>query len=192
MKLPTSSFILASLASSALSKVTFDRRQDRQYPAQYEVPDTSVTPQAWTDAYNAAKAQGKIAGIPPSTMDQNGNINYPDNLNNDPGVCSWTTIKCYGPNDIYKAPTNVLGEWDWIADEQRKKERWDTSSDFRSLLPFWTIFFPLYIDNIQPSLIFSFFVHRRSFWRRTYGCIKWSLFFLGSETPRLDTFPYRN
>lgn len=139
MNFVTSSLLFVSLMGSALSvPVTFDRRQDRQYPTQNQVPDTSMTPQTWTDSFNAAKceldgfflpcvpsllslllthltsnlspheAAGKIPDFPLST-NNNGYISYPGDVGSDPGLCSWTVSKCYGPHDIYNAPTNVIG-----------------------------------------------------------------------------------
>jgi hypothetical protein len=71
-------------------------------------PDTSQTPQAWTDALNAAVQAGKIPNIPPSTGN-NGIITYPagyDPTSKD--VCS-AYSKCRIPGDTWDAPDGNIG-----------------------------------------------------------------------------------
>lgn len=66
-----------------------------------------MLPQEWRGALDAAQKAGKIPNIPPSTVDASGNVHYSDKLANSPDVCSWTTMKCNGPNDIHQAPDNT-------------------------------------------------------------------------------------
>ncbi|KAI0352932.1 glycoside hydrolase/deacetylase [Trametes cingulata] len=70
-------------------------------------PDPNALPKAWTDAYNAAVAAGKIPDIPPSTL--NGNPVYPQGFDpNGQVVCS-ATYKCRNNEDLWDAPDGVFG-----------------------------------------------------------------------------------
>ncbi|PWN33129.1 glycoside hydrolase/deacetylase, partial [Meira miltonrushii] len=99
--------VLLSLVNARPSgKVKFERRQKSNYPPPYSPADPKYLPQDWKDALASAQAAGKIPDIPLSTVDSNGNTHYP------PGpsaqdICSWTTTKCYGPNDVKQAPDNT-------------------------------------------------------------------------------------
>ncbi|KAJ7808586.1 carbohydrate esterase family 4 protein [Mycena olivaceomarginata] len=67
-------------------------------------PDITKLPQAWVDAYNAAKAAGNIPNIPQSTTGGQ----YPNNL--DPkstDICS-SYIGCRSPEDHFNVPDGTL------------------------------------------------------------------------------------
>ncbi|PWN94345.1 glycoside hydrolase/deacetylase, partial [Acaromyces ingoldii] len=99
----------SSSSSSSSGHKQFVRRQSAQasqYPPQLQTPPPSSLKQEWVDAYNKAKAAGKIPDVPLSTENPDGSNTYPGTYNKD--WCSWTTAKCNGPNDIYQAPDN---EW---------------------------------------------------------------------------------
>ncbi|KAJ6556017.1 hypothetical protein B0H19DRAFT_1151791 [Mycena capillaripes] len=67
-------------------------------------PDTTKLPQAWVDAYNAAKAAGNIPTIPQSTTGGQ----YPNGL--DPmsaDICS-SYVMCRAPEDHFNVPDGTL------------------------------------------------------------------------------------
>ncbi|KAJ7753528.1 carbohydrate esterase family 4 protein [Mycena metata] len=67
-------------------------------------PDVTKLPQAWVDAYNAAKAAGNIPDIPQSTTGGS----YPGGL--DPmsaAVCS-SFVRCRAPEDHFNVPDGTL------------------------------------------------------------------------------------
>ncbi|KAJ7610504.1 chitin deacetylase [Roridomyces roridus] len=73
-------------------------------PAGSQTPDTTKLPQAWVDAYNAAKAAGNIPTIPQSTSGGQ----YPSGT--DPAsaeVCS-AYVQCRAPEDHFNAPDGAL------------------------------------------------------------------------------------
>jgi peptidoglycan/xylan/chitin deacetylase (PgdA/CDA1 family) len=96
-----------SSAAALTSSVKLQRRQNGKYPPPNQTAPPAMLPQSWSDALNAAVQQGKIPNIPASTSDAAGNTAYPNGLGNSQSVCSWTTIKCNGPNDLYEAPDNT-------------------------------------------------------------------------------------
>ncbi|KAF7333716.1 Chitin deacetylase [Mycena venus] len=69
-----------------------------------QTPDITKLPQAWVDAYNAAKAAGKIPSIPQSTTGGQ----YPNGLKADsPDICS-SYIRCRAPEDHFNVPSGTL------------------------------------------------------------------------------------
>jgi chitin deacetylase len=87
--------------------VNFEKRQNNNYPPAFAPADPKYLPQDWKDALAAAQAAGKIPNIPQSTVDANGLNVYPQG-HSPQEICSWTTTKCYGPNDVKQAPD---GSW---------------------------------------------------------------------------------
>lgn len=63
--------------------------------------------QRWIDTYNAAKAAGRIPGIPPSVL-VNGLPTYPAGTS-PASACSWTLTHCFGKFDVVDAPTGITG-----------------------------------------------------------------------------------
>lgn len=99
---------LLSLANAQpTNTITFQKRQNHNYPPPYAIADPKYLPQDWKDALASAQAAGKIPNLPQSTVDGNGLNVYPSTASAQ-DICSWTTIKCYGPNDVKQAPD---GTW---------------------------------------------------------------------------------
>jgi chitin deacetylase len=72
-------------------------------------PDLTMTPQSWTDAYNAANQAGLIPNIPPTTVNSQGQINYPSGYNAlSIDVCN-AYAGCRIPGDTYNAPDGSIG-----------------------------------------------------------------------------------
>jgi hypothetical protein len=68
-----------------------------------------MTPQSWTDAYNAANEAGLIPNVPPTTVNGQGVVSYPNGYNplsND--VCN-AYAGCRIPGDTYNAPDGSIG-----------------------------------------------------------------------------------
>ncbi|KAJ7348403.1 carbohydrate esterase family 4 protein [Mycena albidolilacea] len=67
-------------------------------------PDITKLPQAWVDAYNAAKAAGNIPDIPQTTTGGQ----YPNNLNAmSADICS-SYVGCRAPEDHFNVPDGTL------------------------------------------------------------------------------------
>jgi chitin deacetylase len=99
----------ASASSSGEHMVRFHKRASAsKYPAANVTPPQSSLPKDWVDALNAAVAAGKIPDIPTSTATSDGVSYASKKVGNSKATCSWTTIKCNGPDDITDAPD---GEW---------------------------------------------------------------------------------
>ncbi|PWN51716.1 glycoside hydrolase/deacetylase [Violaceomyces palustris] len=70
-------------------------------------PGESTLPQIWIDRYNEKKKAGLIPDIPPSNLDPNGGVMYPEGTDMT-DVCSWTVQKC-DTGDIWLAPDGYVG-----------------------------------------------------------------------------------
>lgn len=77
--------------------------------ASLAVPDPSILPAAWVNAYNAAVAAGKIPKLVVSQQTApNTNPFYPGGLNpSSPEVCS-ATYQCRIPGDIWDSPDGIF------------------------------------------------------------------------------------
>lgn len=104
------SYISASEAAPDHSKVVKLRRQDfdaKKYPKALQTPPRSSLPKDWVQALEDLQNQGKIPSIPLSKATKDG-VKYPGHAGHSKETCSWTTIKCFGENDVQKAPD---GSW---------------------------------------------------------------------------------
>ena len=89
-----------------LTVISFCTAWAAAYPK--STPDPAQLPQAWVDALNTAVSAGKIPTFGPSKS-TGGNPSYPGADPNGDEICS-TTYKCRkNPENIYDAPTGLLG-----------------------------------------------------------------------------------
>lgn len=83
----------SSSSSSSSGHKQFVRRQSAQasqYPPQLQTPPPSSLKQEWVDAYNKAKAAGKIPDVPLSTENPDGSNTYPGTYNKDWCSCEFS------------------------------------------------------------------------------------------------------
>lgn len=97
----------AKRQSSSTLSFTGTSKNGKPYPEAGDKPPALDTiPQAWIDAYNKAKSDGKIPDIKPSTA-PGGIVEYPADQDMT-DVCSWTVQKC-DTGDIWLAPPGKVG-----------------------------------------------------------------------------------
>ncbi|GJN87872.1 hypothetical protein Rhopal_000827-T1 [Rhodotorula paludigena] len=98
--------LVLALASSAYAHELFARQS--AYP-EIDEPGPRPKPE-WVATYEAAKRAGKIPSFAPSVLNADGVPKYPRGTDlGEHGVCSWSEVGCYGPDDISAAPDGMWG-----------------------------------------------------------------------------------